>query len=67
MSAPLVPRVIAASVQIRWAVSLVIVLAPGTNCTHGKLVNTVKQNNITFTLKHIQKMDFARNIIMLNS
>ena len=50
MSAPLVPRVIAASVQMQWAVSDVIVLAPGTKGTHVKLVNTVKQNNITYLL-----------------
>ena len=40
MSAPLVPLVIAASVQIQSAVSLVIVLEPGMKETHVKLVNT---------------------------
>ena len=52
MSARLVSRVIAGSVQIQSAVSLVIVLEPGMKETRVKLVNTMKQHNFTFTLKH---------------
>ena len=51
MSATLVTRVIAASVQIQLAVSLVIVLELGTKETHAKLVNTVERHYFTFTLK----------------
>ena len=55
MSAPLELCVIAASVQIQWAVSLVIVLEQGTKETHVKLVNTVEQHKFTFTFKHTVK------------
>ena len=54
MSAPLVPRVIAASVQIQSAVSLVIALELGTKETHVKLVYTVEQHNFTLTFKHMK-------------
>ena len=46
----MVPRVIAASVQIQSAVSLVIVLEQGTKETCVKLVKTVVEHNFTFTL-----------------
>ena len=63
MSAPLVPHVIVASVQIQTAVSLVIALEPGTKETRVKLVNTVEQHNFTLKLKHIHisKIEFASN------
>ena len=51
MSAPLVPRVIAVSVQILSAVSLVIALEQVTKETCVKLVNSVEQHNFTLTLK----------------
>ena len=67
MSAPLVPRVIAASVQIQTAVSLVTALEPGTKEAHAKLVNTVKHYNFTLTIKHICEIEFACYIKKLNS
>ena len=57
MSAPLVPHVIAASVQIQSEVSLVIVLEPGTKEIHVNLVNTVEQQTFTLTLKYINTVD----------
>ena len=50
MNAPMVPHVIAVSVQIQSAVSLVIVLGQGTKETCVELVNTVVQHDFTFTL-----------------
>ena len=66
-SAPLVSLVIAASVQIQTVVSIVIALEPGTKKTRVKLVNTVEQHNLTLTLKHIGKLEFASNLNKLNS
>ena len=59
MNVPLVPCVIAASVQIQWAVSLVIVPELGTKETHVKLVNIVERHYFTFTIKHIRELIFA--------
>ena len=63
MSAPLVTRVIVASVQIQLAVLLVIVLAPGTKETRAKLVNTVERHYFTFTLKYLREI---KNIRLIN-
>ena len=66
MSAPVVPRVVADSVQIQSAVSLVIALEPGMKETHVKLVNTVEAHDYTFTLNS-DRIEFAFNINKLNS
>ena len=54
MSAPLISRVIAASVQIQSTVLLVIVLEQDTKEIHVKLVNTVEQHNFILTFKHMK-------------
>ena len=59
MNVPLVPIVIAVSVQIQSAVSIVIVLELGTKETHVKLVNIVEEHYFTFTIKHIRELIFA--------
>ena len=56
MSAPLVPHVLAASVQIQSSVSLVIALELATKEANVKLVNTVEDHNFTFTLEQIHEI-----------
>ena len=68
MSAPLVPRVIAASVQIQSAVSLVIALEPATKEANVKLVK--KQLNATTIHLHLNihmKSNMLSNMIKMNS
>ena len=61
MSAPLVTRVIVASVQMQSAVLLVIVLELGTKETHVKLVNTVERHNLHLHLNIYLKQIHNKN------
>ena len=69
MCEPLIPRALAASIQIQMALSIVIAPEPGSKETRVKLLNTVEQHNFTLTLKHIDisKIEFASNLNKLNS